>query len=163
MAKETLSWPGLEPKTSGLRYQLSPHLSYPALWMVVVPNSQLVFAEYYFRKIAFRNFIRHRVCQLYTMQLHFHRLKATVQSGLPVRVGYQVARFKINGYSYGCDCFWACYSEKPIDSMYSKNKVTAIATHSNITGTLQQDSSACVFDEYKLPVVEHHNITLNLL
>ena len=40
MAKKTLTGPGLAPETSGLPY----HLSYPALWMVAVPNSQLVFA-----------------------------------------------------------------------------------------------------------------------
>ena len=44
MAKKTLTGPGLEPETSGLTYQRSSHLSYPALWMVAVPNSQLVFA-----------------------------------------------------------------------------------------------------------------------
>ena len=43
MAKKTLTGPGLEPETSGLTYQRSSHLSHPALWMVAVPNSQLVF------------------------------------------------------------------------------------------------------------------------
>ena len=45
MAKKTLTGPGLEPETSGLTYHRSSHLSYPALWMVAVPNSQLVFAR----------------------------------------------------------------------------------------------------------------------
>ena len=31
MAKKTLTWPGLEPETSGLTYQRSSHPSYPAL------------------------------------------------------------------------------------------------------------------------------------
>ena len=47
MAKETLTGSGLKPETSGLTYQHSSHLSYPALWMVAVPNSQLVFAGVY--------------------------------------------------------------------------------------------------------------------
>ena len=46
MAKKTLTGPGLEPVTS-VTYQRSSHLSYPALWMVAVPNSQIVFALYY--------------------------------------------------------------------------------------------------------------------
>ena len=44
MAKKTLTGLGLEPETSGSTYQHSSHLSYPTLWMVAVPNSQLVFA-----------------------------------------------------------------------------------------------------------------------
>ena len=44
MAKKTLTGPGLEPETSGLTHQRSSHLSYPALWMVAAPNSQLVLA-----------------------------------------------------------------------------------------------------------------------
>ena len=37
--------PGLEPETSGLiTKQALSHLSYPALWIMAVPNSQLVFA-----------------------------------------------------------------------------------------------------------------------
>ena len=44
MAKKTLTGPGPEPETSGLKYQCSSHLSYPAVWMVAVPYSQLFFA-----------------------------------------------------------------------------------------------------------------------
>ena len=44
LSKKTLTGPGLEPETSVLTYQRSSHLSYPALGMVAVPNSQLVFA-----------------------------------------------------------------------------------------------------------------------
>ena len=40
MAKKTLTGPGLEPETSGLTYQRSYHLSYPALrwWRSQIVN-----------------------------------------------------------------------------------------------------------------------------
>ena len=46
MAKKTLTGPGLEPETSGLTYQRSTHLSYPALWMVAVSFLSFVFLSF---------------------------------------------------------------------------------------------------------------------
>ena len=51
MAEKTWTGPGLKPKVSGLMYQRSSHLSYPALWMVAVPNSQLFLAFHFTIKL----------------------------------------------------------------------------------------------------------------
>ena len=98
MAKKTLTEPGLEPETSGLPYQRSNHLSYPALWMVAVPNSQLFFAGV---GAPVRSIQPRSAVYLQGSHPRFHSIRTTIVANLATAVGdltmwMQLFHFKVN-------------------------------------------------------------------